>query len=254
MDEELEDIDEPLADKTGENDLAKLIAAQVLAAMPQVIASLPSLLNIHFEGVEYVIVEGKDGPIGPKGDIGPGGARGEAGERGDMGPRGEAGRDGSPGEPGERGEKGDEGPQGIPGRDGDPGIQGIQGERGEQGAPGEPGRDGKDGREGTDGPAGKPGKDGKNATVKDVLKEIEKSKSEAGVRIGGTRPLGRASTLSIISATETPNGVRTTFTFAQKPLILVADNGSYLEGDRWTWSGSTATVTPAPNNTIYGMA
>ena len=227
----------PKADK----ELIQAIAREVLAGIP---------LALHFEGVEFVIVEGKSGPKGEKGDRGARGEAGDPGERGEMGLRGEPGRDGARGP---KGERGGIGPEGAPGKAGSPGVKGDKGDTGAQGLAGLPGRDGKDGRDGIDGPSGKPGRDGKGVGLKEVMGEIDKQKAALGVQM--PRPLGRASTLSIIYATETPNGVRTTFTFAQKPLEIVSDGISMIEGAGWwTWSGSVATLAVAPQDKIYGRA
>lgn len=85
--------------------------------------------------------------------------------------------------------------------------------------------------------------------------EIERLKREVA-RLHGTktRKGGGGASATILTATETPNGVRTTFTFSSQPTELVTDGVSHLVNDGWTWSNPTATLTVPPQSTIYGRS
>ena len=54
---------------------------------------------------------------------------------------------------------------------------------------------------------------------------------------------------------ETPDGVRTTFTFLNTPVVMVADESrvQISSADTWTYSGTTATFVVAPNFALFSM-
>ena len=57
-----------------------------------------------------------------------------------------------------------------------------------------------------------------------------------------------------LAATGTINSINTTFTFISKPTYLFIDGVKYRENEGWTWSVLTATVTKAPDYSIWGEA
>ena len=180
----------------------------------------PAKLKVKLEGVDVIQIKGDKGD---KGDVGPRGFEGSQGKQGEYvkGPKGDKG---------DRGEKGDTGPAG---RDGESII-------------GEPGKDGRD---------------GKDASLKDLtidkvkglrveLDKLKKTRSQPLLQLGGNVQR----TPTILSATQTPNGVITAFTFAYKPVEVISDGISMIEGGGWTWSGTQATLTIPPQDKIYGRA
>src|SRR5688572_18453410 len=64
---------------------------------------------------------------------------------------------------------------------------------------------------------------------------------------------GGGAGFTLLPATGSVNGVNASFTFTQKPTYIVSDGAWYVENTGWTWSGSTATMTIPPNDTIYGF-
>lgn len=62
-------------------------------------------------------------------------------------------------------------------------------------------------------------------------------------------------TSSIIVPTETPDDSRTTYTFSQKPTVIVINGTTYRENKGWTWSGLVATIANAvgTDGDIYGL-
>lgn len=67
---------------------------------------------------------------------------------------------------------------------------------------------------------------------------------------------GTISSGSELTATGTINSVNTAFTFIQKPTYIVMDGAYYKEGGGWTWDSGTltATMSKAPDNTMWGIA
>ena len=158
---------------------------------------------------------------------------------------------------GDKGDKGDVGPRGFDGKQGEQGkfVTGPKGDKGDRGDKGDTGPAGNDGRS----IVGPPGKNGKDASLKDLTidkvmglrKELDRLDKKRGETILG----GSAQRAPVIlSATQTPNGVITAFTFAYKPIEIVSDGISILPGGGWTWSGTTATLSIPPQSTIYGRA
>lgn len=58
--------------------------------------------------------------------------------------------------------------------------------------------------------------------------------------------------LTELAATGTINSSNTTFTFTSKPTYIFIDGVKYRENEGWTWSVLTATVTKAPDYSIWG--
>ena len=56
-----------------------------------------------------------------------------------------------------------------------------------------------------------------------------------------------------LTATGIINSINADFTFTEKPDYIVSDGAWYEENSGWTWSGSTATMTIPPNDSIYGF-
>lgn len=107
--------------------------------------------------IEYIFIEGTEGPQGERGP------RGEQGDRGPAGPEGVQGPQGIQGEQGPQGAQGIQGiqgPQGLQGPEGPQGIQGIEGAEGPQGPQGETGPQGERGLEGARGEQGIQGERG----------------------------------------------------------------------------------------------
>lgn len=67
---------------------------------------------------------------------------------------------------------------------------------------------------------------------------------------------GGGSGFTKLTTAVVPNNVIVDFTFASKPLYIIADGAWYQENKGWTWNGgtSTATMTVPPNGDIYGFA
>lgn len=56
------------------------------------------------------------------------------------------------------------------------------------------------------------------------------------------------------SASEAPDGSRTSFTFSRRPAAIVVDQGRTMrEGAGWSWSGSQATLDVAPEFDIFAL-
>ena len=83
----------------------------------------------------------------------------------------------------------------------------------------------------------------------ELLQQVrEMGRSTRQIRLGGG-----GGGITELTATGAINGNNVTFTFTKKPNYIVNDNAWYKEGDGFSWSGLTATMTVAPSNSIYGI-
>lgn len=182
---------------------------------------------------------------------------------------------GTPGDKGADGEKGEKGDKGDKGDKGERGIMGPAGEDGEDGRDGRDGREGQDGKDGKDGKDGADGKDGDKPTKEELEVIIRpliprpmmggggfiETPLVAGTNVSVTKnAFGAwviASTGGVGSPTSptsgTVNGVTTAFVFASRPTLLVSDGATLRENFGWTWSGSTATLTVAPEFDLFAL-
>lgn len=208
--------------------------------------------------------------------------KGEKGDKGDVGPQGPIGKTGPQGEF-------VQGPKGNDGKDGRNGRNGVDGLNGKDG------KAGKDGKDGTtpeiqqviDAVLKQLSK-GKALKVEHVdgltgsLKQLRDHLKAGGFRGGGDTVLAGSnitvvangdgsktisssggSGFTTLTATETPNGVLTVFTFAlasAKPSFILSD-GVWMEDTaqdstvNWTWNNGTkkATMTIPPASAIKGI-
>jgi hypothetical protein len=64
----------------------------------------------------------------------------------------------------------------------------------------------------------------------------------------------QAGGITELTATGTINSSNTAFTFLSKPTYIFIDGVKYRENEGWTWAVLTATVTKAPDYSIWGEA
>lgn len=184
------------------------------------------------------------------------------------------------GTPGDKGEKGDTGEKGDKGDKGDKGERGIMGPPGEDGQDGQDGKDGKDGKNGKDGKDGKDGKNGETPTKEElekIIKPLIPPPAPAFMGGGGfiETPIVAGSNITVtknvfgnwvIASTAsggvgtptsptsgTVDGSTTAFDFATRPTLLVSDGATLRENFGWTWSGSTATLSVAPEFDLFSL-
>lgn len=157
---------------------------------------------------------------------------------------------------------------------------GAQGVKGEPGAPGRDGKDGAAGKDGADGLPGAPGATGRALvgwgahplTIHDssgVIDKVTRNLKFTGATVtrspDGVTTVAITGTggITVLDATETPDGNTTVFTFAgasAQPSYVVADNvwlrAMTKKGTvNWTWNAGTkaVTLTIPPNDELFAV-
>lgn len=163
---------------------------------------------------------------------------------------------------------------GIDGKDGKDGKDGRDGKDGATGKMGPPGRDGKDGAVGKTGPAGAPGKDGVSPKIEEVakmavelinsnpdqefvtVKKLVEFLKRGGFRGGAGSGTGVNQPVYSDTVTGTIDGVNQTFTVAttiNTAFALYLANSVYQPNVDFTYSGTTITMTTAPDASLSGQ-
>ena len=205
------------------------------------------LMKTVSQWIDYIDVEGVQGPkgdvgpagaVGPKGDAGPAGLQGE---KGDVGPSGAIGPKGDTGPSGLQGEKGDTGPAGAVGPKGDTGPSGLQGEKGDVGpsgaigSKGDTGPAGLQGEKGDTGPAGAVGPKGDTGSAGAVGPKGDTGPAGPAGADGSISAANLARIAALEAAVDVPGSSPVTVTF---PYNGGAAPGEYSIGN----SGSSVSV------------
>jgi hypothetical protein len=219
------------------------------------------LKKIDIQDAETFVVKGLKGDKGDKGDQGIQGEKGEQGIQGIQGPQGEVGPVGPTGAQGPKGDKGDAG------------TPGEKGEKGDKGDKGDSGAKGKDAdmteivskvdklildRESKN-PQFKQGGMAGTGYLREIT-DVDTTGLTIGqaLRWNGTKwvpfdPSTSGGGAGVETPAESPDTLRTTFTFLHTPKFIVTDQGITVENVGYTLSGLTVTMNIAPAQFIRSI-